>query len=308
MSWMDMEHAEALERIEIAAAEPLGFERLMAGDTPDAAAVAGHLAGCPACVAELARLRRTAALAREVIASQPDPALRERTLDLVRAAGRDRSAGARAAPAFPDAAAAATTTSPAPLTTTASTPVAPATAERPAQPTAPVRLRSRVLPRPAWIAALAAASIVVGVVGFAAGGASHDDPIRQRDAEIAVLRTATTTTLRIEAQPDARRVALDATNAGGAAAGSLVFSPTTGELVVVATGLPVEDAGQEYGCWVEVDGTRRRLGRMYWGGDVAAWSGPAVGLSDLPPGTTFGVSLGPSGGSPDAAPVLTGRL
>ena len=70
-----MEHADALERIEIAAAEPRGLERLMAGDTPEAAAVAGHLAGCPACVEELARIRRTADVARDVIRAQPDPAL-----------------------------------------------------------------------------------------------------------------------------------------------------------------------------------------------------------------------------------------
>src|SRR6187401_2939119 len=69
----------------------------MAGDTPDAAAVAGHLAGCDSCAAELLAIRRTAVLAREVIGSEPDPALRERTLSFVRAVGRDRSAGAGAA-------------------------------------------------------------------------------------------------------------------------------------------------------------------------------------------------------------------
>jgi len=293
---MDMEHADALERIEIAAAEPLGLERLMAGDTPDAVAVAGHLAGCPSCVAELARVRRTAALAREVIASRPDPALRERTLDFVRAVGRDRTIGAADR-----------------VGATAGVPAG--AAGFPAPPAGPLPARGRAvprfpfggLPRPAWAAAFAAAVIVVGLVGFAAGGALRDQPSRQQ-AEIAVLSQATTTTLRIEAQPDARRVALAATTAGDAATGSLVFSATSGELVVVATGLPVEATGQEYGCWVEIDGTRRRLGRMYWGGDVAAWSGPATGLADLPPGTIFGVSLGPSGGSPDATPVLTGRL
>ena len=46
----------------------MGLDRLMAGDTAEAAAVAGHLAGCAACTAELARIRRTAAMAREVIA------------------------------------------------------------------------------------------------------------------------------------------------------------------------------------------------------------------------------------------------
>src|SRR3954471_24352589 len=87
---MDMDHADALERIEIAAAEPNGLERLMAGDTADAAAVAGHLAGCPDCTAELARSRRTSAIAREVISSAPDPSLRGRTLAYVQAAGVSR--------------------------------------------------------------------------------------------------------------------------------------------------------------------------------------------------------------------------
>ena len=89
-----MDHAEALELIELAAVEPDGLERLMAGDTPESSAVAGHLAGCPACVEELARIRRTATLAREVIAAQPDPVLRDRTLAFVREVGRDRSAQA----------------------------------------------------------------------------------------------------------------------------------------------------------------------------------------------------------------------
>ena len=88
-----MDHDDALERIEIAAAEPGGLERLMAGDTADAAAVAGHLAGCAACTAELARIRRTAAVAREVVRTQPDPELRERTLAFVRAEGVPRGAG-----------------------------------------------------------------------------------------------------------------------------------------------------------------------------------------------------------------------
>ena len=92
-----MDHDDALERIEIAAAEPQGLERLMAGDTADAAAVAGHLAGCAACTAELARVRRMATVATEVIRSQPDPQLRERTLALVRAQGVPRGAAAVAA-------------------------------------------------------------------------------------------------------------------------------------------------------------------------------------------------------------------
>src|SRR5690349_15790518 len=93
---MDMDHAEALERIEIAAAEPEGLERLMAGDTPDAAAVAGHLAGCDSCQVQLIAIRRTAVLARRVIEAEPDPELKERTLAFIREVGRDRSGGAAA--------------------------------------------------------------------------------------------------------------------------------------------------------------------------------------------------------------------
>src|SRR6185295_16671921 len=51
---------EVGERMGLAALEPEGLDRLMAGDTLDAAAVATHLAGCPACREELGRLRRTA--------------------------------------------------------------------------------------------------------------------------------------------------------------------------------------------------------------------------------------------------------
>ena len=49
-----MDHDAVREQMELAAVEPDGLERLMAGDTPTAQAVAGHLAGCPACTEELA--------------------------------------------------------------------------------------------------------------------------------------------------------------------------------------------------------------------------------------------------------------
>ena len=53
-----MDHAEVRERLELAAIEPGELDRLAAGDTPDAAAIAGHLAGCPACAEEAHRLAR----------------------------------------------------------------------------------------------------------------------------------------------------------------------------------------------------------------------------------------------------------
>ena len=47
-----MDHDDVLEQIELAAIEPGGLERLMAGDTAMAAAVVGHLAGCERCAEE----------------------------------------------------------------------------------------------------------------------------------------------------------------------------------------------------------------------------------------------------------------
>src|SRR3990170_499132 len=49
-----MDHAEARELLEIAAADPGGFERLIAGDTIDAAALAGHVTGQRRCVDRVA--------------------------------------------------------------------------------------------------------------------------------------------------------------------------------------------------------------------------------------------------------------
>ena len=98
-----------------------------------------------------------------------------------------------------------------------------------------------------------------------------------------------------------------ATAAGGEATGTLTFSGSSGELVALAAGLEPEASNEEYGCWVEVDGERRRLGKMYWAGDVWTWAGPVEGLGDLPSDAVFGVSLSSGEGNP-SEPVLTGGL
>ncbi len=303
-----MEHAEVLEQIEIAAVEPDGLDRLMAGDTPAAAAVAGHLAGCPDCVAELARIRRTATIAREVIHAQPDPGLRERTLAFVRAVGRDRgsAAAASAAIARPAAAASAAIAGPASASPGEDMVVSP----RPSAVTPPAASFSRATgpSRWPWLAAAAAIVIVAAGIGYLAGGAAVTQRVADRDAEIALLRDAATTTMRIQQQPDARKVALTSTSPGAGASGSLVFSVGKGELVAVATGLPEPGDGQEYGCWVETAGQRVWLGRMYRAGDVWTWAGPVQGLDGLASDAVFDVSIGPAGGGGDGTPVLTGGL
>lgn len=278
-----MDHADALEHIEIAAVEPDGLERLMAGDTPDAAAVAGHLAGCPSCTRELARIRDTAALARAAVESLPDPALRDRTLAFVRAVGRDRSAGTASQSSGPVPSADSTRTGP------------------------PIRIMGGDRRRLATFSRLAAAVLIAGVLGFAAAGVVRAPVTDTRDGEIAVLSAIAETTLRIEQRADAISVVLAAVDGRTDVTGALLFSPSDGELVMVAAGLAPAPEGQEYGCWIEVDGARQRIGRMYAGGDVQGWAGPVDGLADLPSGAVFGVSLVPIDGGV-GTPVLTGGL
>lgn len=280
-----MEHAEARELLEIAALEPGGFDRLAAGDTPEAAALAGHIAGCTECAAELERLRRASAVIREAVRTAPPADLRERTLAYVAALGRPRGSDG------------------------------PATALPTALPTAPVRAADpgarRVAPgRRLWAASIAAA-VLVAIVGTSLFVAqSRDSLIETQARQIAALAKVATWSHRIDGEPDAEYVVLEGTASGGSGAeGTLAFSPGTKELVVLAQGLPQPAAGMQYRCWVETDGGRRRIGQMFFGGDVAYWVGPVDELTGVGPGTRFGVSLVPADGDSLAGdPVLLGEL
>jgi hypothetical protein len=280
-----MDHAEARELLEVAAVEPGGLARLMAGDTPEAAALAGHLAGCDECTQEMARLRRVAGIVRGVVRTTPPPELREQTLSFVRAVGRQRSGG----PGTLAAAAAGAVASPAMSQVTTTAPV-----RGPANP------RTRRWPRLAAIAAVVALAV-------AGTGIAVVQSQQQADA-VRDLATVTTWTVRLSAEPDARRVALAATGASSER-GMLIFSPATRELVVVATGLTEPPVGQEFRCWVESGGVRHGVGRMFFGGGVSYWVGSVDAVAGLSGQATFGVSLVDTTlpGAP-AEPVLRGAL
>ena len=274
-----MDHNEVREILEDAAIEPDGLERLMAGDTPAASIVAGHLADCPDCAEELERLRRVVGVIRPAIHAVPPAELRERTLAYVAAVGRPRGAAASAA------AAPSPTPTPVPTPTplpTAPTPIGPSIAA-----VAAARDRRNRL---GWLAGLAAA-LIVAVTGTALlVNAGHESTTRLLSAEIDALGDVTRWTLRVDAQPDVRRIQL-ASATGSQATGNLVYSPTSTDLVIVADGLPPAAAGQEYRCWVEVDGTRSRIGRMLFGGDLAYWVGKVQQVTGVPANAKFGVSL-----------------
>ena len=106
----------------------------------------------------------------------------------------------------------------------------------------------------------------------------------------------------------AERVALVSTD-GSMTEGTLVYSPSTTDLVVTATGLVEPPEGQEYRCWVLVDGERQPVGRMFFADDLAFWVGETPAIAGQADGMTFGVSLAEVGSpSLDADPVIVGEI
>ncbi|MEO5939552.1 MAG: hypothetical protein ABIQ76_01565, partial [Candidatus Limnocylindrales bacterium] len=203
-----MDHSEVREILEDAAIEPDGLERLMAGDTATASIVAGHVAGCPDCAEELARLHRSVGLIRPVVRAVPPPELRERTLAFVAAVGRPRATSAEAGLVL-DAAPVR------PLTTDLHV----SEAASKAGSVVPLRSRSAGPARLGWLAGLAAALIgaVSGTAVFV--NSNRDAATRALTAEAEALGDVTRSTLRVDGQPDVTRVALaGGPNGGGPAA------------------------------------------------------------------------------------------
>jgi anti-sigma-K factor RskA len=275
-----MDHDEVRELLELATAEPDGLDRLMAGDTAAAQAVAGHLAGCPDCTLELQRLRRLGALVRDTVVTTPSPDLRERTLAYVRQHGVPRGPGL------------------APVADVA-VPAAAATAAR----SLPMGRRWFVA---TWVGSVAAAVLLSVAATTAIVDSRFDGRLAAQEAAIEDLASVTTATLHVTAEPDAARVRL-ASPTGGETTGTLLFSPSTTQLVVVADGLTEPADGMEYRCWVTVGGDRQPIGKMFFGGGLAYWVGPSPAVAGLDGGATFGVSLvSAEGGVVAPDPVLTG--
>jgi hypothetical protein len=282
-----MEHDEVREQLELAAAEPGGIDRLMAGDTALAAAVAAHMVGCPACTEELNRLRRATQVIREAIRTTPPAELRERTLAYVREYGRVPAPAAALAGAAGDAGTALPTA--APTRSTASGPG---------------------MRRLGWAAAVAAA-LVVAVAGTALVlDARYSDQLAARESRAAGLARITGAFVALSDEPDLERVQLAASpGAAPPASGTLAYSPAKAELVVLAEGLTEPSPELEYRCWVEVDGVRSDVGKMFFGGGLAFWAGRVDAVADLPEGATFGVTLIEAAGDSLAGPpVLAGTV
>ena len=272
-----MDHAEALELIDDAALEPGGLDRLMSGDTPESAALAGHLVGCADCAATLAATRRTAEALRLVAAETPSPDLRARTLALIAAVGRPRGEGAGEA-------------------------LEGAGVEQ-VSFRASARQRSR---RRLAVAALGAAAVFALLAAGSFVAADLQGQLEQTRREVSHLRELSAEIGTLLQQPTARLVALR--NQDGEPSGALVVDPASSRIAILTDDLPPPSAGMEYRCWVELDGQREPVGRMWFEAGLAYWAGETAGVATWPAGTSFGISLEAIDEPASEPAVLSGEL
>lgn len=277
-----MDHADAIDLIEEAALEPGALDRLMAGDTPESVALAGHLAGCDECTAVLAATRRTTEALRVVAAETPSSDLRERTLAFVAAVGRPRGIPA-------------------------ATPTVLAGGSGGGILAGLRRMLSGVAaPRPWGVALVGVAAVFALLASGAFVAADLQGQLDQARHETARLHDLYADVETMLQKPDARLVALHSSQ--GSSAGSLIVEPGSGYIAVLTDDLTAPPAGTEYRCWVEFGGQRQAVGRMWFEDGLAYWSGPNASLASWPAGTTFGVSLEQAGQPASQAPVLSGTL
>jgi hypothetical protein len=268
-----MDHAEVRERLAEAVTEVDWQSRLEAAQGRE---LREHLAACAACRAEAAAWTRTTealraarpfAVERERADSPalPDD-LRARTLALVRATGVQRDgigSGTR-----PQGTAGDVSTPPQAIG-------------------APGVIRRRAWRR---LAVLAAAAAIVLFAGGAAGLQLMGQRDRAED-EVADL-THLTATLDQVLQDPARQVVTLASTTQGSAAGTVAWSGSSGDLVVLSDALAPAPAGEQYRCWIEHNGVRTNVGRMRFSASIAYWAGPLAGWGGpLAHGDRFGVSL-----------------
>jgi hypothetical protein len=254
-----MDHAEAKERLELAAIEPGGLDRLAAADDLETVALVAHVGACAECSAELDALRRSTAVIGEVIRTTPPADLRERTIAYVHAAGRPRY--------------------------------------RPPAVSEPRSVEGLRTWRPVAWAASVAAAILVAVVAtgwivssrFDAQLAEANAAIGEQQHAIEGLAELSDWTLRLSADADAVRQRL-LSPLGGAGTGTVLFSAETGEVVMVASGLTPPPSGREYRCWAELNGERQSIGKMFFAGDLAYWVGDVGGVA-LESDSVIGLSL-----------------
>jgi hypothetical protein len=238
-----MDHAEVRERLESALLSPGKLRTLESDTTPEGEQLREHLASCAACSSELRALRETGAF---LAAAAPDdlgprPEVREALLQAIRETGVARENRAG----------------------------------RGTRDVAARRSPGWVAPRSAWLALGAVAVAAVLLVAAAITYNAQRETVERETRELAAVTAATDRVLR---EPDRQTVVLR--DRSGRAAGTIVYSRASHELVVVSDALATPARGEQYDCYVERSGSRRNIGWMHFSSGLAYWAGRVESLPD----------------------------
>jgi hypothetical protein len=151
-----------------------------------------------------------------------------------------------------------------------------------------------------------AAALVV-LLGGGAVIVDRSGQLNRAQADATALAGVTATLDRILEDPG-HQVAVLRTPAG-IPAGSVSWSTSEQNVVVLTTTLSAPPAGHVYRCWMDRNGASVAVGEMqfsgstaYWAGSLGSW-GNAVG-----PTGRFWVGLEPAAGGSTGTIVLTGNL
>jgi hypothetical protein len=277
-----MDHTEAREQLLDRALEPARLRSLVGDTSAGSAELRAHLATCAACRDDLQGWRGTLAVLNMAVSVDPmDRDVPARSLGELAA-----SAGA----ATPSAGLRARTL---------------AAADRQApSPAGLVQAPARSIRWPAW---LAMAAVLVVLLGGAAVIVDRSGQLDRAKADAAAL-AGVTATLDVILQDPGHQVALLKTPTG-TPAGTVSWSTSEQNVVVLTTTLSAPPAGQVYRCWIEQNGVSVAVGEMQFSGSTAYWAG-SLGWwgATITPGGRFWVSLEPIAGGSKGTLVLTGTL
>jgi len=274
-----MDHAAAHERIEDLLLEPARLDALERSTVPQDVALREHLAGCPACTADLESLRH-----------------------LQVAVGRSLPAGAT-----PEARAAVVEPIEVPPSLRASVLAAIGDPERGASsgPGAPIAI-TRGRPARALAPLLGLAASLAILVG---SGLVVADQLGQRAAAEADARELTAAIAVVDRMLATEHKVVELSTTAGTAAGTISWSRH--DWVVLTKALAEPPTGKEYLCWLETDGRNVPIGRMEFAGPTAYWVASLDEWQtwEIGPTTRFVVTLEASGAAKRTGPaILDARL
>jgi hypothetical protein len=269
-----MDHAAAHERIEDLLLEPARLAAIEQSNAPEDVALGEHLAGCPACRADLESLRRLQTAIDGALPSNTTPEARAGIVEPIDVPPSLR-AGVLAAIGDTDRRA----------------------SNEPGAPI-PIAVGRRVRPLAPILALAASLAILVGSAVVVV------DQLTQRAAAEADARELTAAIAVVDRMLATDHKVVELRTTAGAPAGTISWSRH--DWVVLTKALATPPSGREYLCWLETDGRNVAIGRMEFAGPTAYWVASLDEWQtwEIGPTTRFVVTLESDGAVQRTGPAI----